>query len=119
MGRMPGPGMPGSSFQHAMQQASPQYQPPPQASFALSLPVPAPPVFRTLSTCSWEQTESVVKVYVPLRGVHTELLRAVFEPNSVEVRVIVCVCHRPYCSLHDAACPTGFRTMLLALLLLA
>ena len=42
--------------------------------------------FRALSTCSWEQTDSIVKVYVPLRGVQTELLRAVFEPTFVEVR---------------------------------
>ena len=42
--------------------------------------------FRVLTTCSWEQSDTMVKVYVPLRGVQTDMLRATFTPNSVEVR---------------------------------
>ena len=42
--------------------------------------------FRVLTTCSWEQSDAMVKVYVPLRGVQTEMLRATFTPNSVEAR---------------------------------
>ena len=38
-----------------------------------------------LTTCSWEQSDTMVKVYVPLRGVQTDMLRATFTPNSVEV----------------------------------
>lgn len=47
---------------------------------------PMPTDFKTLDTCSWEQTDSFVKVYVPLRGVHTDLLLPHFTSNSVEVR---------------------------------
>jgi hypothetical protein len=47
---------------------------------------PVPTEFKTLDTCSWEQTESWVKVYVPLRGVHSDLLYPHFTSNSVEVR---------------------------------
>ncbi|CAL5223794.1 g6364 [Coccomyxa viridis] len=43
--------------------------------------------FRVLTTCSWEQSDTMVKVYVPLRGVQTDMLRATFTPNSVEVKV--------------------------------
>ena len=42
--------------------------------------------FRVLTTCSWEQSDTMVKVYVPLRGVQTDMLRATFTNNSVEVR---------------------------------
>ncbi|KAK9815328.1 hypothetical protein WJX72_001846 [[Myrmecia] bisecta] len=49
---------------------------------------PADRQLRVLTVCSWEQTESMVKVYIPLRGVQTDLLRAVFEPLSVEVKVL-------------------------------
>ncbi len=42
--------------------------------------------FRVLTTCSWEQSDTMVKVYVPLRGVQTDMLRATFTANSVEVR---------------------------------
>lgn len=42
--------------------------------------------FRILTTCSWEQSDTMVKVYVPLRGVQTDMLRATFTSNSVEVR---------------------------------
>ncbi len=33
------------------------------------------PTFRTLTTYSWEQSDMLVKIYVPLRGVQTDLLR--------------------------------------------
>ncbi len=33
------------------------------------------PLFRPLSTYSWEQSDGLVKIYVPLRGVQTDLLR--------------------------------------------
>ncbi len=33
------------------------------------------PLFRPLTTFSWEQSDGLVKIYVPLRGVQTELLR--------------------------------------------
>jgi hypothetical protein len=33
------------------------------------------PLFRPLTTYSWEQCDGLVKIYVPLRGVQTELLR--------------------------------------------
>ena len=42
--------------------------------------------FRVLTTCSWEQSDMMVKIYVPLRGVQTDMLRAVFTPTSLEVR---------------------------------
>jgi hypothetical protein len=35
------------------------------------------PLFRPLTTYSWEQSDGLVKIYVPLRGVQTELLRCV------------------------------------------
>ena len=31
--------------------------------------------FRTLTTYSWEQSNMLVKIYVPLRGVQTDMLR--------------------------------------------
>lgn len=43
--------------------------------------------FRTLTTCSWEQSDTMVKVYVPLRGVQTELLRSSFTMSSLEARI--------------------------------
>jgi hypothetical protein len=46
------------------------------------------PLFRPLTTYSWEQSDGLVKIYVPLRGVQTELLRATFTPTSLEVRVV-------------------------------
>ena len=46
--------------------------------------LPLNPTFRMLTTCSWEQSDTAVKVYVPLRGVQTELLRATFGTNSLE-----------------------------------
>ena len=36
------------------------------------------PLFRPLTTYSWEQSDGLVKIYVPLRGVQTELLRLVY-----------------------------------------
>jgi hypothetical protein len=46
------------------------------------------PLFRPLTTYSWEQSDGLVKIYVPLRGVQTELLRATFTLKSLEVRVV-------------------------------
>ena len=46
--------------------------------------LPAQP-FQQLTTCSWEQNDTIVKVYVPLRGIQTDMLRPVFTPNSAEV----------------------------------
>ncbi|CAL8463508.1 g3042 [Coccomyxa elongata] len=43
--------------------------------------------YRVLTTCSWEQSDTMVKVYVPLRGVQTDMLRTTFTPTSVEVKV--------------------------------
>ena len=31
--------------------------------------------FRSLTTFSWEQSDMLVKIYVPLRGVQTDMLR--------------------------------------------
>jgi hypothetical protein len=42
--------------------------------------------FCALTTCSWEQSDTMVKVYVPLRGVQTDMLRPTFTPTSVEAR---------------------------------
>lgn len=41
--------------------------------------------YRVLTTCSWEQSDTMVKVYVPLRGVQTDMLRTTFTSSSVEV----------------------------------
>ena len=46
--------------------------------------LPVPP-FQQLTTCSWEQNDTIVKVYVPLRGIQTDMLRPVFTSNSAEV----------------------------------
>ncbi len=48
--------------------------------------------YRVLTTCSWEQSDTMVKVYVPLRGVQTDMLRTTFTPTSVEVtaRSVTC-----------------------------
>ena len=51
-----------------------------------SLAGPAGEPFRVLTTCSWEQNDTMVKVYVPLRGVQTDMLRASFQLSSLEVR---------------------------------
>ena len=45
---------------------------------------PAGEPFRVLTTCSWEQSDTMVKVYVPLRGVQTDMLRATFHPTALE-----------------------------------
>ena len=41
--------------------------------------------FQQLTTCSWEQNDVILKVYVPLRGVQTDMLHAIFTPSSAEV----------------------------------
>ncbi|KAK9831538.1 hypothetical protein WJX81_006941 [Elliptochloris bilobata] len=64
--------------------------PPPQLApfgFGASLVGNGDFTFRTLTTCSWEQSDTMVKVYVPLRGVQTELLRSNFTMTSVEIKV--------------------------------
>lgn len=43
-------------------------------------------LFSKLTTCSWEQSSTSVRVYVPLRGVQTSQIQASFEQSSVEVR---------------------------------
>ena len=63
--------------------------PPPQLApfgFGASLLGNGDFTFRMLTTCSWEQSDTMVKVYVPLRGVQTELLRSHFTMTSVEAR---------------------------------
>lgn len=50
------------------------------------LPMEAP--YRILTTCSWEQNAYTVKIYVPLHGVKTDLLRAVFEPHMLDIKAI-------------------------------
>ena len=50
------------------------------------LPVEAP--FRILTTCSWEQNDYTVKIYVPLQGVKTDLLRAVFQPDTLHIKAM-------------------------------
>ena len=63
--------------------------PPPQLApfgFGASLLGNGDSTFRMLTTCSWEQSDTMVKVYVPLRGVQTELLRSHFTMTSVEAR---------------------------------
>jgi hypothetical protein len=50
------------------------------------LPMEAP--FRILTTCSWEQNAYTVKIYVPLHGVKTDLLRAVFEPHMLDIKAM-------------------------------
>lgn len=56
--------------------------------------------FRILTTCSWEQNAYTVKIYVPLHGVKTDLLRAVFQPHTLDIKAInlqvggtPCPCH--------------------------
>lgn len=44
--------------------------------------------FRTLTTYSWEQSDMLVKIYVPLRGVQTDMLRATFSHMGLEVKVL-------------------------------
>lgn len=46
--------------------------------------MPAQP-FQQLTTCSWEQNDTIVKVYVPLKGIQTDMLRPAFTSNSAEV----------------------------------
>ncbi len=50
------------------------------------MPMEAP--FRILTTCSWEQNSYTVKIYVPLHGVKTDLLRAVFEPHTLDIKAM-------------------------------
>ena len=40
--------------------------------------------FITLTSCTWEQDVSGLKVYIPLRGVHTDMVRTHFTRHSVE-----------------------------------
>ena len=41
--------------------------------------------FLTLTSCTWEQDVSCIKVYIPLRGVHNDMIRTHFTRHSVEV----------------------------------
>lgn len=41
--------------------------------------------FIALTSCSWEQDVSCLKVYIPLRGVHDDMIRTHFTRHSVEV----------------------------------
>ena len=54
--------------------------------------------FQQLTTCSWEQNDVILKVYVPLRGVQTDMLRATFTPSSAEVSTCCPA------TLYDSAC---------------
>lgn len=58
----------------------------PALQYGISVSLPAKSQYRPLTTCSWEQNETMVKVYVPLRGVQTENLRSVFDATSVLVQ---------------------------------
>ena len=71
---------------------------------------PAGEPFRVLTTCSWEQNDTMVKVYVPLRGVQTDMLRATFHLNSLEVRgcALSCAALGPPTSL-PPFCPKAQR----------
>lgn len=75
-GSAPLPVLPALRFGMNLQFPNPQAVIPPEAPF------------RILTTCSWEQNLYTVKVYVPLHGVKTELLRAVFERNSLEIKAV-------------------------------
>ena len=75
-GSAPLPVLPALRYGMNVQLANPPAVPPPEAPF------------RILTTCSWEQNPYTVKVYVPLHGVKTELLRAVFEKNSLEIKAV-------------------------------
>lgn len=61
--------------------------------------------FRILTTCSWEQNAYTVKIYVPLHGVKTDLLRAVFQPHTLDIKAInlqvrfKIICQNLVCSL--------------------
>lgn len=50
--------------------------------------IPVEASFRILTTCSWEQNAFTVKIYVPLHGVKTDLLRAVFEPHMLDIKAM-------------------------------
>lgn len=50
--------------------------------------IPPEAAFRILTTCSWEQNAYTVKIYVPLHGVKTDLLRAVFQPNTIDIKTM-------------------------------
>ena len=77
--------------------------------------------FRILTTCSWEQNAYTVKIYVPLHGVKTDLLRAVFEPHMLDIKAmnlqvqsaIVVVCYTwVFCMIeNDRRWPAGLTSL--------
>lgn len=50
------------------------------------------PLFRPLSTYSWEQSDGLVKIYVPLRGVQTDLLRCATPVPGPPGRLVSLAC---------------------------
>ena len=42
--------------------------------------------FIPLTNCTWDQDVSCLKIHVPLRGVHNDMIRTMFGQYSVEVR---------------------------------
>lgn len=58
----------------------------PALQYGISVALPAKSHYLPLTVCSWEQNETMIKVYVPLRGVQTENLRSVFDATSILVQ---------------------------------
>ena len=56
------------------------------------------PLFRPLTTYSWEQSDGLIKIYVPLRGVQTDLLRChrLCRPHLM----LVCVAFNCMCTVY-------------------
>ena len=66
--------------------------------------IPPEAAFRILTTCSWEQNAYTVKIYVPLHGVKTDLLRAVFQPNTIDIKTMNLQVHVLLLHMMIAAC---------------
>ncbi|KAK9811178.1 hypothetical protein WJX73_008553 [Symbiochloris irregularis] len=43
--------------------------------------------FIPLTNCTWDQDVSCLKIHVPLRGVHNDMIRTKFSQHSVEVKI--------------------------------
>ena len=47
-------------------------------------------VFVKLETCNYEQNAEMLRIYIPLRGVQTDMIKATFHTRSAEVLLAFC-----------------------------
>ena len=64
---------------------------PPGPHLGMHLPNPTDSsVFIKLETCNYEQNAETLRIYIPLRGVQTDMIKSTFSSRSAEVSSCSC-----------------------------